>query len=124
MRARDQSRYEAPVIEEERSRGPFPWKMVVAVFTVVVVFAVAAGTFYALVLRKPTVDERTIVKPSGSASAGNIRTPQAAVSEYLHALADGDIDKALSLGERGGDETSTMVLLSRKAHQALSLIHI
>lgn len=119
MRARDQSRFEAPVIEEERSRGPFPWKMVVAVFTVVVVLAVAAGTFYALVLRKPTVDERTIVKPSGSASAGNIRTPQAAVSEYLHALADGDIDKALSLGERGGDETSTMVLLSRKAHQAM-----
>lgn len=93
--------------------------MVVGVFTVVLVLAVAGGAFYALVLRKPSVDERTIVKPSGSASAGNIRTPQAAVSEYLHALADGDIDKALSLGKRGGDETSTMVLLSRKAHAAM-----
>lgn len=119
LRARDQSRYEAPVIEEERSRGPFPWKIVVWVFTVVLVLAVAAGAFYVLVLRTPDVDERTIVKPSGSASAGNIRTPQAAVSEYLHALADGNIDKALSLGQRGGDETSTMVLLSRKAHAAM-----
>ncbi|WP_297739222.1 hypothetical protein [uncultured Tessaracoccus sp.] len=119
MRARDQSRYEAPVIEEERPRSPFPWKMVVGVFTVVVVLAVAAGTLYALVLRKPKIDERTIVKPSGSASTETILTPQDAVSQYLHALADGDIDKALKLGKRGGDEASTMALLSPKAHQAM-----
>lgn len=119
MRARDQSRFEAPVIEEPRTRGPFPWKTVVTVFVFVLVLAVAGGAFYALVIRKPTVDPATVVKPSEGSSAMKIRTPQQVASEYLHALAAGDITAALQLGARNGDETSTMSLLSPSAHRAM-----
>ena len=117
-RSRHEPRFEAPVIVEEHVRAPIPRKTVLLVFAAVMVLAVAAGAIYALLIRRPTVDEATIVQPSEGASSTKIRTPQEVVSEYLHALADGDITTALSLGPHSDEETSSKVLLTPAAHSA------
>ncbi len=119
LRARDQSRFVAPEIEEEPPRRRFPWKGALALVTVVVALAVGAGAFYALVVRKPTVGEGTTVKPSPGTSETRVLSPQDVVRTYLESLASGDIDAALALGPTAGDETSTKHLLSPAAHRAM-----
>ena len=116
-RARDQSRFEPPVIEPEVERKPFPWRAVVLLFVLVLVAAVAAGAVYALFLRETEVDPATIVQVSEGPTAAPIRSPQDAVRQYFEALADGDIRTALSLGEVGG--IGSRALLSTNAHAAM-----
>lgn len=115
-RARDQSRYEAPVIEEERRRGPLPWKAVLVVFLTVMALGAGLGAVYALVLREPTVPENTLVAPPSDAPMIEVRTPQDAARDYLEALATGDIEAALELGEPGGN--GSRALLTPEAHAA------
>lgn len=113
-RARDQSRFEAPIIEEEAERRPFPWKGVVLVFSIILGLAVAAGAVYALFLRETTVDPDTIVQVTDGPTVVELRSPQDAVREYLEALAAGDIATALSLGEVGG--IGSHALLDEETH--------
>lgn len=113
-RARDQSRFEAPPPEEEAVARPFPWRGVLLVFAMVVGLAVAAGAIYALWLRETEVDPRTLVQVSEEPGIVETRSPQDAVRQYLEALAAGDIETALSLGEVGG--IGSRALLEESVH--------
>lgn len=118
MRARDQSRFVPPEIEEKRQKRPIPWRNVAMLFAGVIILAIVAGAFYALVLRKPEVDPETIVSPTATdGETVRVRSPQDVVRDYLEALAEGDIDAALSMGQRGG--IGSMDLLTEKAHSRM-----
>ncbi len=114
MRARDRSRFQAPVIEEEQARPPFPWRPVLLVFSLVIALAVAGGAAYVLWLRQPEPDPDTIVQVPEGRETVRLRSPQDAARDYLQALADGDIRTALSLGEYGG--IGSRALLNSEVH--------
>ena len=109
-RARDQSRFVAPVIEDERARRPFPVKAMV--YIVLAVLAIGIGTGYAYVnfIRETPVDPNVIVQPTATNSVVDLPdTPQDLVREYFTALNAGDVQRALSLGPTAGTGLNTLV---------------
>lgn len=108
-RARDQSRFEAPVIEEERQRRPFPVKGLLATLVGVLVIGIVAGFVYVNYVREVAPDPDVAVQASGSQSVEPIQTPQQVVVEYFNALQSGDIERAMALGDRGGTGLGTLI---------------
>lgn len=108
-RARDQSRFEAPVIEEERGKRPFPVKGLLATLVGIMVVGIIAGFVYVNYVREVKPDPNVAVQASGSQSVEPIQTPQEVVVEYFKALEAGDIDRAMALGERGGTGLGTLL---------------
>lgn len=105
-RARDQSRFVAPVIEEETSRRPLPVKALVWSTIIVLILGVAIGVFYVSYLRPVEQPPDTIPLPapatSGAAPAVTTQTPQEIVRDYFTALSTGQVERALAMGPRGG----------------------
>lgn len=109
-RARDQSRFLAPDIEPEREKRPFPLRALLAGLIGVLALGVAAGAIYVGYLRPKAFDPDTLA--TSSAVATNLivtQTPQEIVTGYFAALADGDIDKALAMGPRGGQGSADLL---------------
>lgn len=116
-RARDSRRFEAPEIEEEAPKRPFPLRALLVTLAVVLVVGMGAGLFYVQFLRNVEQDPDTIVEVTATATRSVLQTPQAAVRGYFEALADGDIEEALSYGPPGG--SGSMLLLEPEAHAAM-----
>lgn len=114
-RARDQSRFEAPVIEEKAERRPLSLKALLGGFLTVALVGMTIGFVYVNFIREVPEDPTVVPKVTATASATNLpSTPQEVVREYFTALADGDIGHALSLGVPAGQGLNT--LLSPEAH--------
>lgn len=116
-RARDSRRFEAPEVEEEVRRRPFPLRAVLVALVTVMVLGIGAGLFYVQFLRNVEQDPDTIVEVTATASRSVLQTPQDAVRGYFQALADGDITEALTYGPRGGN--GSLLLLEPEAHAAM-----
>lgn len=114
-RARDQSRFEAPVIEEKVERRPLSVKALLGGFLAVALIGMTIGFVYVNFIREVPEDPTVVPEVTATASATNLpSTPQDVVAEYFNALADGDIDHALSLGAPAGQGLNT--LLTPEAH--------
>lgn len=116
-RARDQSRFEAPEIEPDRVKRPFPLRALLAGMVGVLVFGVAAGGVYVNYLRPKGFDPNTLATSSAEATDLIVtQTPQEIVTNYFAALASGDITTALAMGPRGGQGSAD--LLTPEAYSA------
>lgn len=117
-RARDQSRFVAPVIEDESTRRPFPLKALLWGVAILVVLGITVGTVYVQYFRPVVIDPDTIVRPPSV--AGNepppvtTQTPGEIVEEYFTALSTGQVRRALAMGPTGGD--GSRALLTNRAH--------
>ncbi len=101
-RARDHSRFEAPVVEEEAQRRPLPVRGLLAGLVAILLLGIFAGFAYVTWFRPSVDDPKVIVKPTATNSQQvSSTTPQEVVSRYFDALAAGDIELALAMGPRG-----------------------
>lgn len=113
-RTRDESRFSAPEIVEERAPRTIPVKALLAIFVTILILGILGGFVYVTYLRGRDIPPDVIVKPTGEASNQvRAQTPQEIVSEYFEALAAGDIERALAMGPRGGNGSER--LLSQQA---------
>ncbi|WP_145952672.1 hypothetical protein [Tessaracoccus aquimaris] len=109
-RARDQSRFVAPEIEPELEARSFPLRALLIGFVGVLVVGVLAGFVYVTYLRQRAVDPQVLAKPTGTATNQvRAQTPQEIVTAYFQALADGDIERALAMGPRGGNGSERLI---------------
>lgn len=109
-RARDQSRFEAPPVEEQRAGRRFPLRGLLYGLIGVLVIGVVAGFVYVNFFRETEDGPGVLLQPTESASQLVVaRTPQDVVTEYFSALAEGDVDRALALGERGSGGLGTLL---------------
>lgn len=110
-RARDQSRFVAPEIEEERPRRPVPVRGLLWAGIAILVLGIAIGVVY-VNQRATGHDPDTIYKPpvaSATAEVVTAQTPQEIVREYFDALSSGSLDRALAMGETGGNGSEDLL---------------
>lgn len=111
-RARDQSRFVAPVIEEEQQRRPLPLKALAWAGALILVAGILIGVVYVNQFRPVVDDPDTIVRaPSATATEEVVtaQTPQEIVSEYFDALSAGSLERALAMGETGGNGSEALL---------------
>lgn len=109
-RASDQSRFTAPEIEEERAARPVPFRALTFAFIAIALTGILIGFGYVTFLRPRQIDPNVIAKPTSTAS-NQVRaeTPQQIVSQYFAALEEGDIERALAMGPRGGNGSERLL---------------
>lgn len=109
-RSRDQSRFVAPEPATERTSRPFPVRALLWVSVAMVVIGVIGGVVYVTYFRGRQIDPDVIVKATGTPSNQvRAQTPQEIVTDYFKALSDGDIDRALAMGPRGGNGSERLL---------------
>ncbi|MBF6842051.1 hypothetical protein, partial [Acinetobacter baumannii] len=105
--------------ETQRVTRSFPLRTLAITLATMLVLDVGAGVFYVRFLRTVEADPATVVQVTETASRPAVRTPQEAVRGYFDALAQGDIERALSFGPPGGN--GTMSLLEPDSHAQMPL---
>jgi len=109
-RARDRSRFAPPEVAGDRPPRPFPLRALLIGSVTILALGVLVGFVYVGFLRPRAVDPDVIAKPTATASNQvRAQTPQEIVGEYFQALADGDIQRALAMGPRGGNGSERLL---------------
>lgn len=118
-RARDDSRFAAPTPAPDNAgpRRKLPVRTLLLIAVGVLVLGVVGGTVWVTFFRDVPIDAETIIKVPED-EAEEIRSPQEAVLGYFEALADGDIEAALTYGPPPASEHSH-VLLTSEAYSAM-----
>lgn len=113
-----QDRFEAPPEVEETVTAPFPWRRLLNAVIAVCVLGVVSGLVYLQFFRGQSVDPNTVPTAEASTVGPQVVAPTgvAAVQTYLDALAQGDAEKAMSLGDTAG--SGSQALLTNTAFQA------
>lgn len=115
-RARDNSRFATPEPSDSGAGTgrKLPVRALLVLAVGVLVLGVASGVVWVSINRDTSVDPETVVQVSESAGT-KARTPQETVQGYLDALADGDIDEALSYGPEPSEDGRSHALLTPAA---------
>lgn len=120
-RSRDQSRFVAPVIEDEATKRPLPFKALLWGAVSLLTLGVTIGVVYVNYFRPVVIDPDTIVRPTSAPSNEpppvTSQTPEEIVQEYFTALSTGQVRRALAMGPTGGTG-SRALLTSRVFNEA------
>lgn len=104
------SRFEAPAPEEPPGRPPTPWRPLLAGALSLLLVGVLIGVSYVTWFRPSAADPDVTVKASQQATQEmRSATPHEIVTAYFDALAQGDIERALAMGELGGTGSEALV---------------
>ncbi|GAA4905263.1 hypothetical protein GCM10025789_25790 [Tessaracoccus lubricantis] len=111
-RARDRSRFVAPPREEEATKRALPVRGLAWGALLVAAIGIVAGMVYVSYFR-PIVDDpdTIVVVPTATATREEVtaQTPQEIVTEYFEALSTGDVDRALAMGNPGGNGSHALL---------------
>lgn len=103
-------RFEAPRPDDEPRSRPLPWRPLLLGMVAVVLCGIAFGAAYVVWFRPTAADPDVTVKPSaGATQQVTTATPHEIVTAYFTALAEGDIERALAMGEPGGAGSGALV---------------
>lgn len=112
--SRPVDRYTVPEEEIEQPKHTLNVRTLLIGLVGLIIFGIVAGFLYVRFIRDVAPSADVSVKPSTSTSGGpRIGTPEEVVRKYLHALADGDVTTAISMGPRSPGE---MVAITSQAY--------